>query len=62
MHASLVDLQRNVLSFIKLMFIASLNSLSRYVLLLLQALFGIVLLIHGTHCQQTMCLPHLGNV
>ena len=28
-------------------------------LLLLQALFGIVLLIHGMHCQQTLCLPHL---
>jgi len=38
----------------------SLNSVCRYVpLLLLQALFGIVLLIHGMHCQQTLCLPHL---
>jgi len=25
-------------------------------LLLLQALFDIVLLIHGMHCQQTLCL------
>ena len=36
------------------------RSVSSYApLLLLQALFGIVLLIHGMHCQQTLCLPHL---
>ena len=37
-----------------------LNSVSSYApLILLQALFGIVLLIHGMHCQQTLYLPHL---
>jgi len=38
----------------------SLNFVNRYALpFLLQALFGIELLIHGMHCQQTLCLPHL---
>jgi len=38
----------------------SLNNVSRYApLLLLQTLFGIVLLIHGMHCKQTLYLPHL---